>query len=438
MRADETYNQMIAEIEKYIREQPDMTSSGISLKLMEEYGFLSKGREFNAVFQFINGKTPNKYIAHRKMIYACESESAKNTERINVQYMMEIVNMTEQTSFIRAFKNMFGSSPNLFLKKHENFKGEEPAYWGTLNEEAESGIKNMNTETIKNDNNTVFGIDMDTYHRIVRFQNLAASYGCSGIGAEAGYRFSEKHGMSLEKSFEYAAQFEEAEENIKELYEDEISDGTVSRESSDFEKYKMDYLLEGMENELIMYCYFELGLEVDAAWDVKRAMDENEFDRSKLDKPHAFALSYTSGATTAYEAWRLTDYYLSRNAGKEVNYEIFSEFLDEAPDNPESAWDYAYDMSNIDWNDIEDILNSPGEDESELDLIAGLAADEERREGWEYYRDTKHYFEDDDLDEELSEEDEDTLADHYWDGFDGDTYEDEFDADGLTVYEYEY
>lgn len=299
----------------------------------------------------------------------------------------------------------------------------------------------MNTETIKNENTTVFGLDMDTYHRIVRFQNLAASYGCTTIGAEAGYRFSEKYNMPLEEAFEYASQFEESKENIEELIREESAIKDCKKVSADYENYYLNYLLEGMEDELIMQCHFELGLDVGEAWDVKFAMEENGFDYSKLDKPHAFALAYTNGATTAYEAWRLTDFYLNRNGNQEVDYEMFSEFLDEAPDRPEEGWDYTYDMSTIDWSNLDDLMSSSAEEEKEWEMIASLTRDEERRVGWEYFKDTEHYFEDeseeyDDYDEETSERDDDTLIDHYLDAYDGDTYEDEFDADDLTIYEY--
>ena len=444
MRADEKYNLMIAEIEKSIREKPEITSAQIIQKLINEHGFVSRDREFKGVFEFINGNKPKQYISYRKMIYACEAESAKASEQQSVQNMMDICNMAEQSSFIRAFKRQFDSSPGVFLKSHRNYKGEEPAYWGTLNKETEEAVNNMNTETVNNENTTVFGLDMDTYHRIVRFQNLAASYGCSNIGAEAGYRFSEKYGKSLEESFEYAAQFEETEENIRELYNDELTYDKTPYGPDDFEKYHVDYLLEDMEDETVMYCHFDLGFDVDAALDVKYAMASINVNLSELDKPHAFALSYTSGATTPYEAWRLTDFYLSRSDDQEVNYEMLSEFLDNAPDRPEAGWDFTYDMSTIDWDD-EDLMTVDNEaSEKEWALIGSLLRDEERRAGWEYFKDSRREYADEsdeeeseeDWDEEHVEEDDDSLIDHYLDNYDGDTYEDEFDADDLTIYEY--
>lgn len=103
MRADDKYNLMIAEIEKNVREKPEITSTQLVQKLMQEHGFVSKDREFRGVFEFINGNKPKDYISCRKMIYACESESARDPEEQNTRNMMEICNMAEQSSFIRAF-----------------------------------------------------------------------------------------------------------------------------------------------------------------------------------------------------------------------------------------------------------------------------------------------------------------------------------------------
>ncbi|MDO4415722.1 MAG: hypothetical protein Q4C20_11660 [Erysipelotrichaceae bacterium] len=207
----------------------------------------------------------------------------------------------------------------------------------------------------------------------------------------------------------YAAQFEMDMDEVKEAYEDDPS-YLLEQGINNLDEFYYDWITDDMTNEIMMHCYFDLGMDVSSSYDVVFRNGIETVDIKDLDKPHAFALSYTGDACTAYEAMRMADYFVGKSNSEQIDYARFASFMDyllgyhDAFDMPN--WDDAYsDSEPFDWQEME-IYVDCSDDQHDL-FEARLDEDEERRESWYY---SGNLNEDSDV-----SENENNWNDDFWD-----------------------
>ena len=150
MKADEKYNQIIDKIEKHVRTKPYKKSSEILNCVMEETGYYAKQRDFNAIFEFINGQLPLKYISARQLMNAYKYMIRfEKYEEIDMNHVLEMTCTADQPRFIKIFKSKFGSAPKKFLRDKQVGREtlyEEPAYWGSFDDKNIEEIEIMEAE----------------------------------------------------------------------------------------------------------------------------------------------------------------------------------------------------------------------------------------------------------------------------------------------------
>lgn len=429
MRADEKYNWIIKRIEEYVREKPYKRSSEILSCLMQENGYYAKQREFNAIFEFINGQLPLKYISGRQMMHAYECMMKyKKYEEVDMSRMLDITCMSDQPAFIKAFKNRFGNSPKKAFNEANNNpdsnKYKAPEYWGTFDNAVFEEVGTMKTEVSNQIKDTFFGIDKETYERIITLQNMTAVYGCSNEAAEAAFRFHEEFNVALDEAFEYASKLAVDQEQIKEDFEVELKCGRLPEDINTFEKYYISDLLSDMKDKTTMHCHFDLGLSVDDSADISFRGRFERVDFSEIDLPHAFAMVYLGNIRTTREIFTITDTYIEmNNDDDELDYSQFTDFLDLTADLSfeqildGGAVEFAYTLSTLSADNIleNERHGDPYQNfmlEQEYKLEAGLSNDEDRREGWMYYKNPHKYGLDDANDDE-SETDKDGIWDEF-------------------------
>lgn len=211
----------------------DMIESIVNYGEYEDAGIIASNvantaglgvRELSNIFNFLTGKSLNEYIKERQMN---KSYLSLIEDDINdCQKAMGCTGYSEQSSYIKKFKQLFHATPQEAIVAHksmETFLGIRPSHWDSLNSEDED--RNLEIESLncvsgdeyddvssecKDEKklDKVYGMDLDDLEEMLAVEAYRMEFGYSRIEANAAYQIKRTFDCDIVKAFEFIYEYE--------------------------------------------------------------------------------------------------------------------------------------------------------------------------------------------------------------------------------------
>ena len=245
MNAAERFNMTTDSIEK-LALTGQASASEIGFLVAKSNGI--SWRDLSVVFNYLADMTLNSYIVERKLAAAyrflvTSSEKGKSSA-------VEIAGYSDQPTFTKAFKRMFGMTPGEAQKRQDLSLISSPLTWDQLStcRTSETSL----AEVAENMEEKVFGVSESSFEKIVKALELEAFYGFSKMFSKYAFDLSEHSGHTLNECFKYANSLRDFGGDFEKGFDDELTPVERLHEYGDNESYQM--------------LFFTRGISVDMSW----------------------------------------------------------------------------------------------------------------------------------------------------------------------------
>ena len=353
MLPKEKYNQIITFIEDCV-ESNEFEEAADVVKAVEKFTSLSN-RELNIIFKFLLDKSVLEYIKERYMNKAYKV-LIKN-ETFDCSSAIEIAGYSDQSTFIKAFKNIFNTTPYDAFYGYKNHDINLNLYlvdWDQLNTISNyiecnaydiNCFKEENKDYYREDRETwhselmemdsLYGIEKEKFELIKKLELCRRIHGFNDYQCDCLYGMVKDVGCDLSEACEILEEYTEC------LYGDE--------EPLEYEMHFIKWAYEILKTRpqisfYDLYCFFDLLVRQDIS------LDEIEYEDLEvfLDGREEF-LMYWYEKEDAKQAWREL-----QKQGIDISFEDFYEFMDTENIPVEEAQAIIFDRV-----EEEEIMNSP-------------------------------------------------------------------------------
>ena len=193
MNFKDSFERMVDEIEKYV----DYNRSEY-LKASEIIGILRKqegksARDLNVIFEYISGKSLNRYIKDRKMM-AAYKYMIKDDE-YDIQSYIECSGYDNESSFSTAFSERFGISPKKAYVSKDKTRIEEPVSIGSLISESDV------SDHADDKTGEIYGLPQNIIERYNEICEYQTQFGLENKHVELALYLNDKKGIELQDAF---------------------------------------------------------------------------------------------------------------------------------------------------------------------------------------------------------------------------------------------
>lgn len=394
MAANEKFNNLIAEIEEQVTSEIK-SARDIYFDVSRSQGL--QPRDLSTVFSFLTNITLYEYIKSRKLTAAYSYLIAgKDTD---VSKAIEIADYSDQPSFIKAFKKMFGCTPKEAAGKKDPSKISPPLSWAMLSSDFASVSYDKETENMQE--KTFFGVPESSFAKITRALDLEAFYGLSKMFSNYAFELAEKTGHTLEDTFAYADSLLE--------YGGEYTDNPEGLSPE-------EALRRTGDNPVFQKIYFETKIDVSVISELIHDYGASEEDllHCTMEMLNLYP-GFETGVEMSFPYFvKAYKYYESRIPIDVNGYYWFDEYLDDIMAGVpiekafENVYPYAasdYDYENGDFTDYSTL--DMEEEERMMEAYSVLDALDEEQQIWRGIRIDEDYDPDNAGFEELDREDSD-------------------------------
>ena len=440
------FDQLCASIEEYAKIE-EMNASAIAERVAIENG--ESLRSLSESFRYMTGNTLNAYIVSRKLTAALFYLIA--SEKNSISQAVGIAGYSDQPSFTKAFRRLFGITPGDAFKSKDSLKIDPPLTWNMLSETPNvQNPESLEGKNMADNESTVFGVSESRLKLVEEALGLEALYGLSRVYSDFAFKLFESrdNNYSLNDCFGFADSLrdfigdfgEEWKEEKRELYREGYQKELTEEELELlFEKE----LHEKGDNQTFQRVFIECGISVSTADELM--FIGNATEEMLLKCNPVMLRMYPDDWELEFEYYvRAFEYYSSRLDCEEAA-EYFFEYIDLIMNNVpiEVAFDEvapfkeAGDGIKDDWlasndHDIEDILvpttSQRQEDEDALwygvriedDLFCDPEDDPEDDSEEDFLFGEKSHY--DDVDSDTTDEEDDDDA--WWREDSEDAYDD--------------
>ena len=280
MNTSEKFDHMIEEIERKVK-QAELSCQQIAEEVARNNGLGL--RSMSDVFNYLLSTSLNSYILGRKMM--ASYSFLIGSDKKNINGAVDISGYSDQPSYSKAFKKMFGLTPGEAFRMKDKSRVEPPISWAALsnhliiqnNDEAEGDVMKEKT---------VFGVPESKYNTISEVLELEAFYGLPRVLSNYAYELHKSSGRSLKDCFRFAESVKECndydnpkmywkspEEAIHEIADKEIVQELVADRMTkeNIIQYLRDILPEGKGRQRMMQDYQEMNQRLGGSGASKRA-----------------------------------------------------------------------------------------------------------------------------------------------------------------------
>ena len=345
MKAKETYNAIVKDIESMILDQ-SLKSQEIVVQI--EHKYVYDARELKAVFRFLTGITPLEYVRSRRLMASYECLVNQRVRDVNAACA---ITQYDSQHFSNSFKAKFGMTPTDAFTRKDRSLIEPMLTWEAISCNT-SGQMPLEQEGDPMHEQNRFGISLEQYDKVRKASDLEALYDFTPMFSQYAFEIAEKTGYPLERTFEYVESLKDYGGDFEEeLDAGEISDGLTPddrlRELGDIPFNQRMFFERGIHVSLISYYKFDWHLT-----DEEIAACSTQM-LTTFQGTHEMAFSYYKKAWEYYQAHADESYI-------EENFEEFIDHLDEG--HPiEDAFGMVY-PGDFDKDVLDDMMHSSGED----------------------------------------------------------------------------
>lgn len=200
MIAQKQFECYISEIEELAEKSECYKPHDIAESIIKRHGIAP--RDLKAVFVFLTGSTLNTYIRERQMMAAYKA--IISSEKFNAEIGISITGYSDQSAFIKAFKQRFGMTPKEAFEKKDLSKYLEKLTWDALSKDAPL-FEKTNVEIIPV--KMKFGISEEQYQTIIRAADLQALFDLDDSQSEIAFELAKMLDIDMNKTFEYVAEY---------------------------------------------------------------------------------------------------------------------------------------------------------------------------------------------------------------------------------------
>lgn len=256
MNVAEKFNKTIRAIEEY--SSSPMTAPEIAAAVASESGY--PPRVLSDVFNYLSETPLISYIKMRKLTASYLSLASGNCD---ICTAVGIAAYSDQPSFTKAFKSLFGITPGDVLKKKSRIADiPQPLFWETL-----SGISASELLSAEGDveevETKIFGVAESTFQKLSRAIELESLYGFSSMFSNYAFELSERLDRPLEDCFQYVDSLREYGGDYSTGYSDEMTPEDRLREDGDNKDYQTVFFARGISVSFISELMSTFGATVD-------------------------------------------------------------------------------------------------------------------------------------------------------------------------------
>ncbi len=190
----DSFNRIVTEIEKLVGYDDDygcLKAEDIIGKLKKQEG--KSARDLSTIFEFISGKSLNKYVKDRKMM--ATYKKMINDDDYDVQSYVECSGYDTESSFSTGFSKKFGIPPKQAFQQKDKEKIEPPLKIGVMESKSEQ------VEVITDIAEKKFGLPKDVIDRYEEIREYKAMFGLNDLCVELAVFLNEEKGADLKEAF---------------------------------------------------------------------------------------------------------------------------------------------------------------------------------------------------------------------------------------------
>ena len=336
VNAKENFNKTIWKIEDLAADD-SLNSQDISEKITDLNNLTL--RDMATVFKYLTGGTLLEYIKLRKMM--ASYLFLINGETRNISGAVGKSGLSDQPSYTKAFKSIFGLTPKEAYLKKDPKLFREPLTWDALSLEDISlfPVKEHPAEL----KSSRFGIEEAKLSKAAEAMNLEAFYDFSPLMSQYAFDLAEKTGKPMKETFRFVDSFREMVEPTKEPDEDPYAGAEPALTQKELlHKYG--------DSEFYQRMFFERGIvasTIDFLMEFHNASEDDllECNPEMLDVFCDIENAYGMSFGYFMQGWRS---YMDYTGGKydSEQFESFVELLD--------SWVPIEDaLEGMEWSDEE-------------------------------------------------------------------------------------
>lgn len=325
MNPIERYDNIINNIEDMIEEDPYKDIHKITSELMKNIGITT--RDIAVVIKFFTDMSLAEYVRKRKMNYSYKK--LQEQPEYDLDSVIDYTGYSDHPAYSKAFKKEYGISPKKAYDEGKNL--EKPP---------------LTIETLQNNNievkpriyakkSNIFGVDKETYDRILLAEDLKELYGFNKAQANIAFHYAEEGELPLDFAFEDTSEAFAACDEI------------LGIETKNFSESKMQEILNAWHN-----VYYSFDGLVPTSQIIRLCCRARAYNIKLTDIDENFGEYYMSVHLLTEDYVKAYKVYLEYKDEFEDEEEINDFFENLGPcSDGEAALGYVLSLRNID-NDI--------------------------------------------------------------------------------------